>query len=824
MRKFLLFALLIVLALSLTLVACQTDDKVTIVPEALTLDKGTAVDWKGHVTVTVNDNQIDNPDITWTLTEGDDKAAGTCKYTISFVYNDKEYTCDGIVTFVEETVRLLLIGPSDIIQLTVGDNINWSTYVKAYLDNKEVAATLTATLKSGDENEEGTCVYEISCEQDGETAKTQVSVRYVAAEEDNSDLEALKALFAKEYDSYKFTYYYYEVGNEQYYIRETDKVIMSATSLWQIDYEFVDADETGAAVTSDLLYYISFNDSADDIRLYFEYSTDNGKVWQYHPFSYSADYLSYYDYLPYSFMFSEISDDVLYSWFEKVADNKYAAKQDFIKSVAQGIFEQYDDNQTYTSIEITTDGENITQVVGRYTINDTVIDESTGEEQQVSIDAVIEYTWSDFDNASFTLPEATEYVPVNENERPEYVDPTTATELTTEQQTALAEALIKTYESYTCMYFNDKGDMNYFYAGMFTLTPTASYVYEYELAQYLDWIIEENEEEYFFSKISDTNSDIWMIIDAQGDFIKYSNQSLAITVWDPSIFVSEFGFTADMFGYADGTYVVMPDKIEQLTAKISEVLDIDGLTKFEILSFEIKMDSNKNVTEWRFVADCIESGDAYYWDLTFDFSEFNSAEIKLPNGNFDNLEDLTDEQQTELNQALNADYSNVTILDCIDDYTMYIVGDNTSVRGVYKNEQFEELYTIENGKYFEVDADGVATEITKADYDEWVLNYDFTQIDVTKVKYDTVQQAYYISAEDIDKDAFALYFKGFYGTDADNDNYEYVVTAFSFEIDEGHVVSVTAYFENGRMTATGVLSEFGTTTIPQDTEQGTTED
>lgn len=975
MKKTLVFLLLIALSFSLTLVACKTDeDVVSITPETLQLEVGAEVNWNGHVTVKINDEVVANPQISWTLIEGDEKQAGMCRYTITYVHNDAEYTRDGIVNFVNVNINILTTDQSlkigdevswnnnvqvyvnGVLQanpqitwtitngnpnvegvcayritftyngkpytatakinfnsgdkpdnsavrlqaisgtpnVVIGEQIDWTDYVTVYVNDQVVSnPELSATLVEGDEGEEGICVYDVSYEHEGKTTTVQVRVRYdlpvsdekvvsmsinqrvfsvgeqidwnavVTVYVDNllvtnpvlsaelksgnpsvdgeectytvtltlddgatsskdfvvryfnepvnpTDVTLLQTLFAKDYDSYTFVYNYYEVGNEQYYMRETDKVVYGATSLWQVNYEDVNISSSGSGtVTSHFDYYLTVNSAADLIRVYLEYGSGDESEWKYS--NYSSDQIeSFYLYLPMAFTFHDVSADLSYKWFVKEDDTHYAANSVFLQEIAEVLF-GVNENETYTSIVIITDGNNITGVRAEYTTRDTVIDQQTGESTQVVIESVIELTWSDFDETTVTLPQATEYVPTDEREVPEYVNPTTAEDLTAEQQTALTEALNKTYESISLIYSNDKGEMNYYYEGKFMLTPTLSYSFNRELAQYKDWVISDETQEIYCKKLNALTCDVWLIVSENGDFIKYPSYAATLTSFTSYILVKDFNLTADMFGYVDGVYVIKPGKIDELKAKFDAVIDLSELTKCDVLSFTIKLDDDGNVIEWRLVADCATDSDSFYWDLTYAYCDFDSTTVTLPDTSLDSLQAVTPEQTEKLNAALGADYSNVTIDDLVNKFTMYFAGEDVMVIGYDDNgAPVTDVYKVRGGKYYEI-LGGNEVEITKAEFDYYVLSFGFAQIDVSKVKYDTEKNVYYISAADVNVDEFALYYKDFFNTDEETVE----IDGFAFVIENGRVVSVTTYFGGGDMVVSATLSNFGTTTVQQ---------
>lgn len=911
-KKILLFALLAVLILGLSLVACKTVT-VSIIPEALQLEVGDKVDFNGHVTIKVNNVVVDDPQIIWELTEGDESKAGVCKYTITFSYNGKDYTREGIVTFAEKQPQIdppedivALIPPAEAINKNIGETINWTEYVTVTRNGVAVdGPVLTAVLIDGEEDFEGRCIYQVSYVYNGKTYKTEIKVRYWTApiepakpviemtlekstfavgtqidwsqaiaitvddvkvenlsefdvkieatlkegnpsvageckyevtvtckeeskketftvkyviEYDPNNVSLLETLLNKDYDSYTFTYFYYEVGLEDLYMRETDKVAYGSTSLWQISYEDVNLDGGGQQTTSTLDYYFWLNSQAKEVRVYSEYIIDDDREWRY--VKYDADGDGYSNYIPMAFTLIDVKNEINAKWFENLDNVSFKAKDAFLQDIADVLF-GVGTGETYTSIVIETDGTDVTAIKARYTTQGQTFDQTTGGYKDVRFDSVIELSWKDFDSTTVVLPDAEEYVPANDNEIPEYIDPATAEDLSDGQQAALTEALNKTYESITLTYMNDKGDMLYRYSGIFMLTPTSSYALNRELGQYKDWVISDITEEFYAHKLGNDVIQVWMMLSDKGDFQTDTdaNYDEKYTLFDfgTYILINDFDLTADMFGYVDGFYVVKPDKLADLKIKFGAQIDVSNFTKFDVLTFAVKLDSNGNVSAWRLVADCETDKDAFYWDLKFAYSDFNNTTITLPDAALDHLQDVSDKQIDELNSALNADYSNATITDTISKKTMYFVGEDVTAKGVNEyGYEYTDVYKLANGKYYEV-IGGNDTEITKAEFDYYVLNFYFNLIDVTKVKYDAQKQVYFISAEDVGQDELAPYFKGYFDyTDSTGNPVAFEITGFALTVQDGYVTSVKTYFNNGEITATATLANIGTTTVPQD--------
>lgn len=782
------------------------------------LNVGDDLDWNGHVKVSVNGQEIEHPEITWVKIRGDENQNGSCVYLISYEYKGETYTCEGTVRFAEPQVTINAIDQ----YLLVGGTIEWNEYVTVRIDGVvQKNPQLQVTLKSGTENAVGTCVYTLTFTYRDKPYSTEAKVVFVDSGMDPGDVDALDAILAKgvdDYTGYTMRYHFYEVGKEQYYISETDKVTLGAISNYYIDYTDVNFnDNVQQVVTNEMKYYLSVNGAANELCYYRDMGKETPE-WKYTKFTIPNDEASYTRLLPMAFLFGDLESGITKAYFIKLDTNVYEVKEALLGEVAEKLFGYDEESDTYTRILLETDGYNITKITGYYTTDYDTAD-SQGNAVTVSVDSVVELSWSDFNDTAVEIPEATEYVPPRED-LPEYVNPENGADLTSEQQNSLTEALNKVYQSITSGYTNDKGEMYYFYSGLLKLTGNLSYTEERELARYKDWIISDITTSYYCLKQTDTTCDVWMMISDKGDFIKYPGYEATLTDFATYFAITDFGFTADMFGFADGKYVVKPDKLDAVKEKISQVIPLSNFTNFELLTFTLKLDSSNNVTEWYMLADCTTvDKDVFYWQLTFNYSDFDVTEINLPDEIVGDLTDLDEARKEQVTEAFNADYSNATVTDCVNGSVMYYVGDKITVKGSVLNdagyiEKFTDEYVIKDGNYFEI-LGGNETAITKAKFEEFVVCFNFGIIDVTKVKYDAVRDTYYIAAGDTDADAFALYYKGFFGDGAN-------VNGFAFKIQDGRVVSVTVCFDNA--TATATLGDFGTTVVPVDKDNGTTEE
>lgn len=80
-----------------------TVHNVSIVCPTLETEVGSQPDFKSKVTVTVDGNKVDDPEITATLVSGDVTKAGRCVYNLSFSYDGETYTKPAYVNFVDKS-------------------------------------------------------------------------------------------------------------------------------------------------------------------------------------------------------------------------------------------------------------------------------------------------------------------------------------------------------------------------------------------------------------------------------------------------------------------------------------------------------------------------------------------------------------------------------------------------------------------------------------------------------------------------------------------------------------------------------------------------
>ena len=84
-------------------------------------------------------------------------------------------------------------------------------------------------------------------------------------------------------------YHFYEVGKEQYYISETDKVTLGAISNYYIDYTDVNFnDNVQQVVTNEMKYYLSVNGAANELCYYRDMGKETPE-WKYTKFTIPND-------------------------------------------------------------------------------------------------------------------------------------------------------------------------------------------------------------------------------------------------------------------------------------------------------------------------------------------------------------------------------------------------------------------------------------------------------------------------------------------------------------------------------------------------------
>lgn len=812
MKKFLVAILAIVLALSLGLVACDPEgpagtDKVTItVLDTLELKVGETPDFNGHVKVLVNDVEVPNPTVTSKLLTGDPTVAGRCTYSITYVHNGAEYKKNGFVNFHTDNVVLT----ASNFNAVVGDAIDWKAHVTVTVNGATVSnPELSVAIKNGDADAAGDVVYTITYNYEGTNYTKDVIVTYTDVDPDDTDL--IETMFTTEYDSYTVDYCYYEVEAPTESMTSKEKVVLGAPSLVQINYA-----DNSATSPQTMDYYLSINGATDTLLHYFSSTTEETTQWQYQTYSLENDGAEYGELLPYGYAPYDVTVDgalpagLSKTMFTRESETLFSVKDAFLGDVAELLF-PYDYSAqytTYTKIELETDGSKLTKVTGYFTNN--MYEELFG----ITFDCVVSYTWSDIDATTVTLPQdATEYFP--------YVAPSQGQDLTADQTTAITEALDKTYNNVTYEYIDLKDDYWYSFmcSGNYSTDATYDEIVQF-YREYGEPVVEASQNRLF------ANGKIYSFYNDQGDY--YSTDSTS-TVAEQTYYIAfaDFHFTADMFGVTeDGTYVIKADKLETIQPLVAKNAWILGsVYSLTLKTFTFKIDADNNVTEWYFIGTCVAAnkdgtaGDSFNVEMSGKYSAFETTTIAIPG--LPDATDITDQTvQDALDDALSADYSNVTIQEYGNNSTMRITENKVRVDGISYNEQgkpsaFNNTYVIKNGQYYEIIGGSEKTEPTPAiDANNPqngvffnILKFDFSVLQGKTWQYNAETGTYIYHVTDGDgfnNDNFAYYWTDFFGENQQ-------VTDIELTIQGGHVVGVRMYV---------TITE---TYVDEDTQQEVTE-
>ena len=820
MKKALICILLVVMVGCVAFASCKTKSnaEVTISAPTPEIPIGELVDWNEYVTVTVNGEKVENPEISWTLVSGDPAVGGRCRYEITFVYDGETYANGNVFANYVGTV----ITASDF-ELAIGATVDWTSHVRVVVNGQTVQnPAVTWTLISGNPEVEGECTYQISYTNMGHTYTTNGKIRFVTV--NSGDVEALSKAFAKVYDSYTFNYKYVEAGYEDEAITERDLVQLGDTSVYYIEYYDSYYLEDYGDVVTDLKYYLTINVKGNLVRYYRDYGEETPD-WQYIEMTADEFVDNYYDnYAPYAFVCSDVSD-LSAVYFEKTSSNTYKCKSQFLNDVADIIFGVNTDEQTYTSIVITLDNNgDVASIEGKYIIF--AVDGYAVEDRE----ATVTFSWSNYDSTTVTLPNATEYVepPL---EPPVHIDPNEGVELTEEQKTALQQALDKAYESIAYQFISDKGSWYAFIYGDGKYTQSMSYDNYAEEYWIYDWLLYAETYSILTNKLTDQACEAWELWGSNGSYLHMPNLNASYMAFSNYVGIADFAFTADMFGYVEdlGLYVVRPDKISALADKFTGVIDVEDLSSFAITTFTLRIDDNGNVKEWYMLADCYdESGDELYWEFSFGYSDFGNVTISaLVDAVPQPDADVTGEQLAALEQALAADYSNVTVKENVLSKEFRIV--NSDIQNIYQQygDTYVEQYKIVDGMYYLVNAQGSLTEISRTgdenSFEYNVLTFHFDALNTSNVRYDSNLGCYYIDVTalaDFDINEFAFYWSDMFAETM-------VFSGLAIYVEDGHVVSVHAYGtfevtdeETGStdtydFAISATLSSFGTTVLEE---------
>ncbi|MCM1043362.1 MAG: hypothetical protein NC350_04045 [Corallococcus sp.] len=777
------------------------------VPEVVVLPLGYVTELSEYITVKVYNEEIEVSSMDVALKSGDDKTTGNCIYTVTYRYNGRPYSTDVNVEFIESAVEMTIV---EDIKVTVGSTIDWKDYVTLIVDGEPSTDTVTAELIDGDgKNHTGVCTYLLKYEYKGYVYKQTADVTYERPAEtalDSAEASALDVMLQKAYTSYVFGYEYMVLPDNGMYVRERDTV--------QNNKVFVERSEIvreGQTVPDTQEYYIQ---EFEDNVTFYGHPSGNNDVWFQTNWTKDEYVFLYGDYMPYAQLLCDVVLDnnspLRSSMFAKRTNGDYAVSERYLNAVADAIF-GVGDNQTYIELILKTDGNNITEVTGRYFY--VALDDKNNV---VEMEEKVTMTWSNFEQAVVELPETTE-LPVPGEEIPEHVAPTENT-LDQAQLTVLTNALGKTYDKVSYSYTNDKGTSNTLVDGKGTKSGDRYYYYNYERVLYYDSANDKYVDmfpqttEYAFVKVSDAQVDYYEYYGQNGDWQYGRLNYTAAQLFTEYLAIADFNLSADMFGAADGMYVVNKERLADLEALLKEYFEVGSsdIVTFKLITFTLTVDGNGNVTSWNMLASAATNRNKFYWKLTFNYSEFETATVATPVDR--NLASLDSAQQTSLTAALEADFSNVTFYETAGGATVRYAGKDVVVSGKDNNaNDFTDYYLIEGGKYYEVNG-SVKTEINyggAGGFTYYVLKFDFAALNSAEFKYDGARSEYYVQ---ITAEQFAQF--AYYWTDYFQDD----VNALAFILGEdGKIETIRAISES--KTVSVKISDYGTTSATDNGEE-----
>lgn len=183
MKKKISIVLITILAIAVCLLcACKSTHDVKVTCETITARIGEQPDFASNVSVTVDGEAVENPEITATLESGDPSKAGTCTYTLTFVYEEQTYTGRATVIFyVANQAEDKVVITCNPITVAVNTDPDFASNVKITVNGQAVSnPQVTSQLKSGNLGVNGTCTYTISYEYNGQAYMLDVKVNFIA--------------------------------------------------------------------------------------------------------------------------------------------------------------------------------------------------------------------------------------------------------------------------------------------------------------------------------------------------------------------------------------------------------------------------------------------------------------------------------------------------------------------------------------------------------------------------------------------------------------------------------------------------------------------
>ncbi len=789
--------------IAVTYTSSASNPAVVISCPVLTVQLGTTPDWAANVTVTVNGVPVSNPQITAKLDAGSESVSGVAEYVLTFKYEGTEYTQSVKVQYVEEAKVLFGCDP---FTAYIGQDIDWAAKAIPIVNGSTVSnSQITAELISGNPSAEGECKYKLTFKYQSRDYTCEATVTYVNSPNLNeTEGKALEAMFKKQYASLKFTYKY-EVPEDGAWILQEESV-QGSSYFVRHAYHIPSLSEPDV----DENYYLDVDAAAQTIRIVYQ-NTENSK-WYYQITDFDQAIKD--DMAPYMFTVADVSSALTYGMFEKAGENTYKASNRYLNTVAG----EFLDLQTASpeSVIIKTDGTNITELKITYTDTD----------DQGDFRVIVTYNWEDFNNTAVEIPEAEKYVAPAE--KPDFPDPSQSTDLTADETANLTSALAKTYDKISYGYNIDSGAAYFIntYFGVFDSTSQKGY-HNYKEWAILsgkdpvtgetveeEWIYESAE--YYIKQLQGSLATYQMV---GTDYIYGTATDVDYISWqnDNYISVAAIALRADLFGKLGDKYIVKADKLAEAYALINQIMSLEGsdFLNVTLQTCVVTLDADNNVTEIYFVLHGTTAKDKeVYKQCTLTYKDFDTAAVTLPVD--EQLENLTADQTTELNNALKAEnFANVTITESVSESIFKFDGDGAAALEHLENQyQYVQTdYIFKDGAWFK--KLGQETENLTQAFEQLVLTFDFTKLDVSSAKYNTLNGSYswkltneqilefaqyYYNFADLYKESTQIEFGGFKGV--------------SVTVEDGKVTKVTLYADEMSVSAT--FSDYGTTVLTAD--------
>ena len=479
-----------------------------------------------------------------------------------------------------------------------------------------------------------------------------------------------------------------------------------------------------------------------------------------------------------------------------VVNDELFVKNDIVQTLGYSILDlEEDDGAEIVSIKIEVADDAFSKIVISYKY----------DTNEMSVNCEYSVSFSNIGTTTFTYPNVPEQELVLE-EGPEHVDLSTCVSLNDEQKVALDAVLNTNYVNFKCDYFNDYNDGYYsiyetdyidgdkyyvdYYGSQFYGMYTTSSIY------YL--VIDDSE--CYTLELTDEKTVAKNVIEDQETLYDY--YPYAIT---PNDVKYSTNFTSSDFVKANDANIYCLS--QEALSRYSSLVVSSGST---LSSFEIELDDDGTLLEMRYISYEEDLDGVYYDYSSFAYYDIGTTEIVLPEVGYSALSDLDELQKTELQNAINADYSNATIFEEICYVEMYYVGDTSYLVSI-DEETYDYVITevvYEDGKYYEKNGNN-KVEITEADYVNRFVTISEEAIDYSLVKYNSFTGTYYVSIDDIDLQAFIPYYN-----DAD---FLSTVKGVEFVVSNGKIGKINLEYEgdDGLVLGTGFeIYDVGETEAP----------